>query len=53
MDIREELLRLHEEIHGGNNEFSKDKSDMELVVELIDCLNDSIENAKDHSHNIM
>jgi hypothetical protein len=52
MDIREKLLSLHEEIHGGDNEFSMTKSDTELIIDLIVCLSEEIEKTKDHSHTV-
>lgn len=52
MESRKRLLDLHKEHNGTPEEFSKEKTDVELMVDLIECLFDAIERAKDHSHRI-
>ncbi len=48
--IREKLLELHRDIHGSEDR--QDKSDMELIVDLIECLADEIDTIKNHSHTL-
>ncbi len=50
MESRKRLLDLHKEHNGTPEEFSKEKTDVELMIDLIESLFHAIEHAKDHSH---
>ncbi len=50
MNAKEKLLSLHEELHGGDN--PELKTDIELVIDLIESLKDCLDRFEDHSHMI-
>ncbi len=52
MDQRERLLDLHKEHYGQEEEYSKEKSDMELMLDLIEHLAERLEESRDHSHTL-
>jgi len=50
-NVRERLAVLHDKL-SGNITLFKEFSDMELVIDILECLLDKIEEVEDHTRSV-